>query len=125
MKFILSIIVFLSIVGCSKHENAASQDSLFTTPMNPTPAHASYVDSTGLYIDSFMIQQQPDIERLKGIEPIRVVDIYRDFQPLRNHATTSAQLDSFLHVQKLSSQQLHSVLAEGDRLGWDKASPTK
>ncbi|MFI5202827.1 MAG: hypothetical protein ACHQNE_10615 [Candidatus Kapaibacterium sp.] len=122
MKFVLAIVFLLLVAGCSKHETAASQDSLFTTPLNPPPAAQSYIDSTSLYIDSFMIQQQPDIERLKGIDPVHVVEIYRDFQPLRNHSTTPSQLDSFLLAEKISAEELHSVLAEGDRLGWRKAS---
>ncbi|HET6400880.1 MAG TPA: hypothetical protein VFH95_05710 [Candidatus Kapabacteria bacterium] len=123
MKFVLSIVFLLLVAGCSKQEPATSQDSLLTTPLQPAPTHTSYVDSNGLYIDSFMVQQQPDIERLNGIAPERVVEMYRAFQPLRNHATTPAQLDSFLRAQKINSRQLHSVLAEGDRLGWRTASP--
>ncbi|HEX5315277.1 MAG TPA: hypothetical protein VFX22_01390 [Candidatus Kapabacteria bacterium] len=125
MKFVLSILLLFLVIGCSKHETAASQDSLFSAPLNPAPARASYIDSNGLFVDSFMVQQQPDIERLNGIEPIRVVAIYRDFQPLRNHSTTPVQLDSFLHKQKITPEQLHSVLAEGDRLGWGKAAQRK
>ena len=121
MKFVLPILFLLFAAGCSKREPVASQDSLFTAPLHPKPVHGFYRDSNGLYIDSFVVEQQPDIERLKGIAPVRVVEIYQDFQPLRNRSTTTIQLDSFLHAQKITAQQLHSVLAEGDRLGWAKA----
>ena len=125
MKFVLSILLLFLVAGCSKHETAASQDSLFTTPLNPPPVAQPFVDSAGLYIDSSVVRQQPDIERLKGIDPVRVVMIYRAYQPLRNRATTTAQRDAFLRAQKISPEQLHSVLAEGDRLGWGKAAQRK
>jgi PBP1b-binding outer membrane lipoprotein LpoB len=125
MKFGLIILSLILIAGCSKQEPAASQDSLFTAPMQPAPPPQMYEDSTGLIIDSSVVRQQPDIEQLKGIAPSRVVMIYRAFQPLRTHATTSAQREAFLRAQKITSQQLHSVLAEGDRLGWGTAPQGK
>ncbi len=121
MKYLLATILIVFTLGCSKHESPANEDSLLTSPLNAPPASQSEVDSTGLYIDSFMVQQQPDIEKLNGIDPIRVVQIYDAFQPLRNHSTTPAVLDSFLRSQKITAVQLKADLAEGDRLGWGKA----
>jgi|GEM_PF-3375927 len=123
MKFVLSILFLFLIAGCSKQENAATQDSLFSTPLNPSPAPQPYQDSTGLIVDSSVVRQQADIERLKGIEPTRVVVIYRAYQHLRTRATTKAQIESFLRAQKITAEQLHAVLAEGDRLGWGKTPP--
>ncbi len=120
MKYLLSILLVISALGCSKHEEAASNDSLLTTPMNPQLVQTSHPDSTGLVVDTFMAQQQPDIERLKGIDPVRVVRIYDAYQPLRSHSTSPAQRDAFVKKQKITTEQLKSVLAEGDRLGWGK-----
>ena len=125
MKFTLIIFSLMLVAGCSKQEPAASQDTLLTTPMQPAPPSQRYEDSTGLVIDSSVVRQQPDIEQLKGIDPIRVVMIYRAYQPLRSRATTPAQRDAFLRAQKITPEQLHSVLAEGDRLGWGKAGQPK
>lgn len=121
MKFGLIILSLILIAGCSKQEPAASQDTLLTTPMAPAPAPQPYADSsTGLVVDSSVVRQQPDIERLKSIDPVRVVGIYQAYQPLRNKATTKAQIDAFLRAEKITPDELHSILAEGDRLGWNK-----
>lgn len=120
MKYLLASLLIVSALGCSKHDEAASADSLYTTPMNSAPVGTSRPDSTGLVVDTFMTEQQPDINRLKGIDPVRVVRIYDAFQPLRKSSTTAPQRQAFLKKQNITSDQLKSVLAEGDRLGWGK-----
>jgi hypothetical protein len=122
MKRVLIIVMSLLVVGCSKHESAASRDSLFAQPLKDSMPRATSDNlQSGLWIDSSMLRQQPDMNVLKRFDPKQVVAIYDAYRPLRNPSTTPAQLDSFLAAQKITAKELHSVLAEGDRLGWLKA----
>lgn len=121
MKYLLATVLVISILGCSKQEEASSNDSLLTKPLQSQPLGTSRPDATGLVVDSFMAEQQPDINRLKGIDPVRVVEIYDAYQPLRNSSTTPAERKAFLKKANITADQLKSVLAEGDRLGWGKA----
>jgi hypothetical protein len=119
MKFFIIIFAAFLFAGCSKRDDLASKDTLLvathTEPPVPPPVRDS---STGLVIDSFVARQQPEIDALKRLEPKRVVEIYDAYRPLRNSATTPAQLDSFLLREQISRNELHAVLTEGDRLGW-------
>ena len=122
MKIVLVIILSLLIVGCSKHENAGSRDSLFVQPMKDSSAHSTSDNlQSSMWIDSSVIRQQADMNALKRFEPTQVVAIYDAYRPLRNSSTTPEQLDSFFAAQKITAKELHSILAEGDRLGWLKA----
>ena len=122
MKRFLIIAMSVIVIGCSKHESAASRDSLFAAPLKDTaPRSTSDNLQSGLWIDSAVLRQQPDMNILKRFEPKQIVAIYDAYRPLRNESTTPAQLDSFLAAQKITAKELHSVLAEGDRLGWLKA----
>ncbi len=112
-------ILFLAL-GCSKHEEAASNDSLLAVPLKEAPVPPPKEEKTGLWIDSSVLRQQPDMLVLKRFQPTRVVAIYEAYRPLRNPSTTESQLDSFLVSQKITARELHSILAEGDRLGWSK-----
>ncbi len=118
-KLWLFVIIALVMVGCSKHESAASKDSLFVQPLKDSLVPPPSEDlKTGLWIDSSVVRQQPDINALKRLSPIQVVGIYEAYRPLRNSSTTQEQVDSFLAKQKITAKELHSILAEGDRLGW-------
>jgi hypothetical protein len=122
MKPVLIIILSILAVGCSKHESAGSVDSLFVAPMKDSTTRSTSDDlKSGLWVDSSMVRQQADMNVLKRFEPKQVLSIYEDYRPLRNASTTPAQLDSFLASQKITGKELHSILAEGDRLGWSKA----
>jgi hypothetical protein len=100
---------------------AASNDSLLAMPLKEAPAPPPKEEkTTGLWIDSSLLRQKQDMLVLKRFEPQRVVAIYLAYRPLRNPSTTPSQLDSFLVSQKITAKELHSVLAEGDRLGWSK-----
>jgi hypothetical protein len=121
MKRVFIITILLFTIGCSKQENAASKDTLFAAPLKEAPAPPpTDNDTSGLWIDSSVVRQQSDINALKRLEPKQVVAIYQAYRPLRKSSTTRAQVDSFLASQKITSQELHSVLSEGDRLGWSK-----
>jgi hypothetical protein len=122
MKHVLIIAMSVLVMGCSKHESAGSKDSLFAAPVKDSVTHSTSEDlKSGLWVDSSVVRQQPDINALKRLEPQQVVAIYEAYRPLRNASTTPAQLDSFLASQKITAKELHSVLSEGDRLGWSKA----
>lgn len=118
MKYFVAFVLILT--ACSKREPASSQDTLLTKPLTLAPAGVYKEDNTGLWIDSSMIRQQPDMKVLKGFDPKRVVEIYLDYRPLRKPSTTPHQIDSFEKAQKISARELHSILAEGDRLGWSR-----
>ena len=119
MKLIPIIIALFLIAGCSKHDELASKDTLLVTPhTEPAPAPPARDNGTGLVVDSFVERQQPEMDTLRRFEPKRVVEIYLAYRPLRNSATTPAQLDSFLRSQKITENELHAVLVEADRLGW-------
>jgi hypothetical protein len=122
MKRVLIIVLSFFVIGCSKHESAGSKDSLFVQPLkDSTPRTTSDNLQSSLWIDSSVLRQQADMNALKRFEPKQVVAIYEAYRPLRNASTTPAQLDSFLAAQKITVKELHSILAEGDRLGWLKA----
>jgi hypothetical protein len=122
MKGVLIIAMLFFIVGCSKHESAGSKDSLFAVPLKDSGTHSTSDDNkSGLWVDSSVVRQQPDMNVLKRFEPMQVVAIYDAYRPLRNASTTPAQLDAFLASQKITAKELHSILSEGDRLGWSKA----
>ncbi len=121
MKRVLIIVASLLVIGCSKHESAASRDSLFALPLKDSavPPPSDNLKS-GLWIDSSVVRQQPDMNVLKRFEPKQIVAIYEAYRPLRNSSTTPMQLDSFLASKKITAKELHSALAEGDRLGWSR-----
>jgi hypothetical protein len=122
MKGVLVIGMLFFIIGCSKHESAGSNDSLFAVPLKDSGTHSTSDDNkSGLWVDSSVVRQQPDMNVLKRFEPMQVVAIYDAYRPLRNASTTPAQLDAFLASQKITAKELHSILSEGDRLGWSKA----
>jgi hypothetical protein len=122
MKSGLILITLLLVTGCAKHESAASRDSIFVQPKKDTVAAPTYNDlQSGLWIDSSIVRQEADKSVLKRFEPKQIMEIYEAYRPLRTLSTTPAQLDSFLAAQKITAKELHSVLAEGDRLGWSKA----
>jgi hypothetical protein len=119
MKFLSIIIALFLIAGCSKRDDLAAKDTLLVAPhTEPATAIPVQDNNTGLVVDSFVTRQQPEIDTLKRLDPKRVVEIYDAYRPLRKHATTQAQLDSFLRSQKINEHELHAVLTEGDRLGW-------
>jgi hypothetical protein len=118
MKYILFIAALISISGCSKKDDLASQDSLLVAPHSEPAVSQLRQDDNGLVVDSFVTRQKPEMDTLKRLEPMRVVEIYDAYRPLRKRATTQAQLDSFLRSQKITDHELHAVLTEGDRLGW-------
>jgi hypothetical protein len=119
MKFISIIIALFLIAGCSKRDDLAAKDTLLVAPhTEPTPAPPARDNNTGLVVDSFVAKQKPEMDTLKRFEPMQVVEIYDAYRPLRKHTTTQAQLDSFLRSQKITENELHAVLTEGDRLGW-------
>ncbi len=122
MKRVLIIAVWFALFGCSKHESAGSRDSIFVQPLSDSAARTTSDNlQSGLWIDSSVVRQQADMNVLKRFEPKQVLAIYDAYHPLRNALTTPAQLDTFLASQKITAKELHSVLAEGDRLGWSKA----
>jgi hypothetical protein len=118
-KILLYLVTLLLMFGCSKHESAASKDSLFAQPLKDSVVPPPSQDpKSGLWVDSSVVRQQPDINALKRLSPIQVVGIYEAYRPLRNSSTTQEQVDSFLAKHKITAKELHSILAEGDRLGW-------
>ncbi|HEY3874207.1 MAG TPA: hypothetical protein VGM92_01920 [Candidatus Kapabacteria bacterium] len=120
-RLLLVVLGAMLVAACAKHENAAMQDTLLTSPSHPTPAPGPHVDSaTGLWVDSSVIRQQPDIQVLKRFTPQEVVALYDAYRPLRNSSTTQPEVDSFERAHRISSGELRSVLSEGDRLGWSK-----
>jgi hypothetical protein len=123
MKFLSIIIALFLIAGCSKRDDLASKDTLLVAPhTEPAPPPPARDNNTGLVVDSFVARQQPEMDTLKRFEPKRVVQIYQAYRPLRKSGTTQAQLDSFLRSQKITENELHAVLTEGDRLGWAGAA---
>ncbi|SRR5579883_387162 len=122
MKYAITIAAVLFLIGCSRHEDAAAVDSILTKPSAPSPVQVTKEDTSGLVIDSFVVRQQPDVEKLKRFDPKEVVAIYEAFRPLRKEGTSTEQIDSFLRVKKITGTELHAVLSEGDRLGWAGAA---
>jgi hypothetical protein len=122
IKYLLIIIGSSSILACSRQNDLpglGQKDSLLVTPLVEQSVEArSPKDSTGLYIDSTMLKQHQDVDVLKRLTPKQVLDIYESYRPLRNGRTLQASLDSFLTKKQITLPELHSALAEGDRLGW-------
>ena len=123
MKWNLVIILGIVLSSCTqKNETPAEQDSLLTTPLvEHIDTVYSRPDSTGLTVDSFRIQQERDAASLARFTPKQILEIYEAYWPLRNTKTTQVQLNALLTKYKITEQELHSILAEGDRLGWAKA----
>ena len=122
MKWCLVILSIILLSCAKKNETPAEQDSLLVTPLvEHIDTVNSRPDSTGLIIDSFRIQQERDAVSLVRFTPRRILEIYEAYWPLRNTKTTPMQLNTFLTKYEITGQELHSILAEGDRLGWAKA----
>jgi len=121
MKIIATLLIVVTLIACGKQNDQpglGQKDSLLVTPLvEPPPEHGTQ-DSTALYVDSTVLRQQHDMDVLKRLTPKQVLDIYESYRPLRNGRTPQSSLDSFLSAKNLSLAELHSVLAEGDRLGW-------
>ncbi len=109
------------LAGCSKdkYPGLGKEDSLLVTTFKEPAdtAHPQPVTNAPV-MDSLRIREERDAAKLQRFSPIEVVGIYHAYRPLRNGRTTAKQLDSFLMVQKITRDELHAMLAEGDRLGW-------
>ncbi len=125
MKPALLLTVCVLIASCSGKEDKpglGKTDSLLIAPLVEQPGELrSPWDSSGLIIDSSTIRQQRDRDLLHRFTPKQVLDLYESYRPMRNGKTSEAQLDSFLKAKQITQTELHSVLAEGDRLGWSGA----
>ena len=118
MKPYLIIGVAFLFAACSKREDVAQNDSLLYKPTPAMPLQATKEDTSGLVIDSFVARQQPEMEKLKHLEPKEVNEIYEAYRPLRHEKTSQTQIDSFARAHHITSDELHAILLEGDRLGW-------
>jgi hypothetical protein len=107
--------------GCSKTEypGLGNEDSLLVTTLKQPWDTAHPQPGMGAALmDTLRIRAERDAAKLRRLTPMQVVNVYDGFRHLRNGKTTEAQLDSFLLAQKITRDELHAVLAEGDRLGW-------
>ena len=122
--FLFAVITLLaSCSGKDDKPGLGNQDSLLITPLiEPQGEMRSPWDSTGLIVDSSTFRQEKDRAVLHRLSPKEVLDIYESYRPMRNGKTSATQLDSFLKVKHITAPELHSVLAEGDRLGWSGAA---
>lgn len=124
-RFLLLAICAL-LTSCSGKDDKpglGKTDSLLIAPLVEPPGELrSPWDSTGLIIDSATIRQQKDRGVLHQLSPKQILDIYESYRPMRNGRTSETQLDSFLKSKQITQAELHSVLAEGDRLGWSGAA---
>ncbi|MDP4200289.1 MAG: hypothetical protein Q8922_10315 [Bacteroidota bacterium] len=118
-----AIVACLMAIGCSKSEypGLGKQDSLLVTTLKEPSdtAHPQPVTNAAV-MDSLKIREERDKAKLERLTPMQVVQVYDGYRPLRNANTSQTQLDSFLMVMKITRDELHAVLAEGDRLGWAK-----
>jgi hypothetical protein len=123
MKWIWIIAAGIALSSCTKqNETPAEQDSLLVKPLaEHMDTVSSIADSTGLVVDSLRLQQDHDRAAIARFTPKQVHEIYEAYWPLRSGQITPEQLNAFLAKYKISEQELHSVLVEGDRLGWAQA----
>lgn len=120
-KTYLLLVCAAILAGCSKdkYPGLGKEDSLLVTTFKEPAdtAHPQPVTNAPV-MDSLRAREERDVAKLQRFTPIEVVQLYRAYRPLRNGRTTAKQLDSFLLAQKLTRDELHAMLAEGDRLGW-------
>ena len=120
-KTYLFLVCAAVLAGCSKEKypGLGSEDSLLVTTLKQPWDTAHPEPGIGVALmDSLRIRAERDAGKLRRLTPMQVVNVYDGFRHLRNGKTTEAQLDSFLLAQKITHDELHAVLAEGDRLGW-------
>src|ERR1035437_2465039 len=120
-KTYLFLVCAAVLAGCSKEKypGLGSEDSLLVTTLKQQWDTAHPEPGIGVALmDSLRIRAERDAGKLRRLTPMQVVNVYDGFRHLRNGKTTEAQLDSFLLAQKITRDELHAVLAGGDRLGW-------
>ena len=120
-KTYLFLVCAAVLAGCSKEKypGLGSEDSLLVTTLKQPWDTAHPEPGIGVALmDSLRIRAERDAGKLRRLTPMQVVNVYDGFRHLRNGKTTEPQLDSFLLAQKITHDELHAVLAEGDRLGW-------
>jgi hypothetical protein len=118
------IVCTLLLVSCSKQEEPATHSLDSASLPGITTGAPIEMDSTGLVIDRTRLRTPRHQQLLARFEPTQVVEIYRDFRPLRNRELTQGQLDAFLKQKSISFEELQAILGEGDALGWQQADTT-
>jgi hypothetical protein len=101
------------------------QDSLLSTPGTADTHSHSVSLGNGLIVDSSRIAPATVQNTLARFSPKQVLAIYEGYRPLRRQDVAQSQVDSFLRAQKITLAELHTVLEQGDRLGWSLGSSPK
>lgn len=118
----IAFLSLISLLACGKREQGgAVDDSVLTKKYNEpfdTIRRPEIADTFA--VDSLTIHRERDEKKLQRFRPKQVVAIYEAYRPLRNPKTNEEQIEAFLRQQKITRDELRSVLAEGDRLGWAK-----
>lgn len=122
-KFVI-LIAALLIVSCTKRDEQPAQNLDSSSLPGITSGAPIALDSTDIVVDRSRMRTPEHQQRLARFEPLTIVEIYRDFRPLRRSDLTQGELNSFLKQKGISFEELQAILAEGDALGWQKADTT-
>lgn len=120
MKRAIALLSLILVAGCAPKDVApARNDSLLATPSAvDTHTHPTILPN-GLVLDSSRMLDTTRARTLARFTPKQILSVYQAYRPLRRADVSQSQLDSFLSQQKLSLTELHAILEQGDRLGWN------
>jgi hypothetical protein len=125
MKKLLVLTLTLLLSACGNKDAELAQgpaiDSLVKSQTPVMTGDAIEVDSaSGVLIDRSRMRSPEHNQTLARFEPKDIARIYREFRPLRQEQLKQTSLDSFLSTNKITLKELHTILSEGDQLGWNK-----
>ncbi len=124
MKKLIALCCVLLITSCAGKEEVDVSPEVVDSLVKPqTPVATGEgigIDSnSGVLVDRSRMRSPEHLKTIERFEPLQVVEIYREFKPLRKDKLKQATLDSFLAVKKITLKELHAILSEGDQLGWN------
>lgn len=134
MKKLIVLCLMFTLASCAGKEEVEVTPDVADSLVKPqTPVATGEgieLDSnSGVLIDRSRMRSPEHLKTLERFDPLKVVEVYREFRPLRKKDLKQATLDSFLTAQKITLKELHAILSEGDQLGWNsvdsKGQPTR
>lgn len=123
MKHVLILLAIVFFAGCQSKEETEVQQTIDSLVVPQTPVSTGspvIVDtSSGLLVDRSRMRTAEHMQTLARFKPKEISQIYRNFRPLRKEGLEQQRVDSFLKINKITLNELKTILSEGDQLNWN------
>jgi hypothetical protein len=123
MKKLIALCCVLFLSACAGKEEVEVAPEVVDSLVKPSTPVATgegiAIDSnSGVLVDRSRMRSPEHLKTIERFDPLQVVEVYREFRPMRKDNLKQATLDSFLAAKKITLKELHAILSEGDQLGW-------